>query len=246
MTEYPEQTAFRLFTQLQGVRLQPCNGLVVRWLSTALKKRAMRRYSRAISRSIEGDDRTLTFASHAADLSRSLKEDYPYIEVAAFAHRMQEEIRRGRRDSERNTSDFISIRTTLELLQTVAFPRPDACKANTLTEYNETGFSLRHLCVKTLALCFRHRCTADCFTQSKLQEDMLVNLIRCIDTLVHKTVCDWSLVEQEFTRLQNDITVHKSTLPQVQVPERWASMAKECRAHGSELRKLQDFYPMHV
>ncbi|KAJ6503851.1 hypothetical protein C8R45DRAFT_973901 [Mycena sanguinolenta] len=243
MTGYPEQTAFRSFIELQ-LRL-PCNGIVIRWLATGLRKQAMRRYSRAISRRIEDDDRILTFASHAADLRQSLKEDYPYTEVVAFTNRMQEDVRRGRRASERNTLDFIFIRRSLELLKTVAFTRPDKCKANALEESNETEISLSHICVKTLAEWFRHRCTADCFTQSKSQKDTLLNLIRCIDTLANKTMCDWNLVEQELTRLQHDIRVHKSALAEVRVPESWASMAKECQAHVSELRKLQDFYPMH-
>jgi hypothetical protein len=64
---------------------------------------------------------------------------------------------------------------------------------------------------------------------------MINDLIDCIDALVKKTGCDWSLVGQELARLQSDIMVHKSTLSEVQVPERWALMARECQTHVSDV-----------
>ncbi|KAJ6458683.1 hypothetical protein DFH09DRAFT_1226271 [Mycena vulgaris] len=240
MNTYTEQTAFRSFLRLHGAKL-PCNGVVGAWLATKLKKQAARRYSRAISRSIGSDDRILIFASHATDLTRSLKENYPYNEILAFTYRMRRDIRRGRRAAESSTFDFILVRMSLGLLKIAAYP--NACVANKSEGCNTTGVSLRHICVNTLALWFGHCCTGDCLTESQPLKDTIDDLIYCIDTLVKKTVCDWSLVGQELTRLQDDIVAHKSTLSDVQVPERWASMARECQTHVSELRKLQDFYP---
>ncbi|KAJ7906834.1 hypothetical protein B0H13DRAFT_2504914, partial [Mycena leptocephala] len=237
MTADTEETACRSFLRLHDAG-PPCNGVVVPWLVTKLTKQATRRYSKAISRSVECDDRVLIFASHATDLIRALNEDYPYNEVIAFTNIMKREIRHGFRAAESNKFDFISVRTSLELLRIVAYP--NACKAEGC---NKTGVSLRHISLNALALWFGRRRTGDCFTESQPLKDMINDLIDCIDALVKKTGCDWSLVGQELARLQSDIMVHKSTLSEVQVPERWALMARECQTHVSDLRKLQDFYP---
>ncbi|KAJ7875667.1 hypothetical protein B0H13DRAFT_2549567, partial [Mycena leptocephala] len=237
MTADTEETACRSFLRLHDAG-PPCNGVVVPWLVTKLKKQATRRYSKAISRSVECDDRVLIFASHATDLTRALNEDYPYNEVIAFTNIMKREIRHGFRAAESNKFDFISVRTSLELLRIVAYP--NACKAEGC---NKTGVSLRHISLNALALWFGRRRTGDCFTESQPLKDMINDLIDCIDALVKKAGCDWSLVGQELARLQSDIVVHKSTLSDVQAPERWASMARECQTHVSDLRKLQDFYP---
>ncbi|KAF8209972.1 hypothetical protein K438DRAFT_1960202 [Mycena galopus ATCC 62051] len=209
MDAYSEQTAFHYFHRLRAAR-SPCKGVAVAWVTNKLKERATRRYSRAISHSIECDDRILVFASHATDLAKSLKENYHYNEVLTFTNKMQREIRRGRRAAEGNTSDFISVRTSLGLLKLAAYPNP--CVANTSDRCDKAGISLRRICVDTMARWFGHRCTGDLFTESQSLKDTINNLIGCMDTLVKKTVWDWSLVEQELTRLQEDIVAHKSTL----------------------------------
>ncbi|KAJ6582114.1 hypothetical protein B0H19DRAFT_1061568 [Mycena capillaripes] len=200
---------------------EPCNGVILRIIGSKLTNRATRRYSKAISRSIECDDRILIFASHTTDLTTALKENYLYNELFAFTQRMQQEVRRGRQAAESNKSDFISVNTSLGPSLTWRIHPKDVLDKRGL--YCATSASNWHY-------------------PSPLK-DIINNLIRSIDTLVEKTVCDWNLVGQEVTRLQDDILVHKSTLSNVQVPERWAAMAKECQKHVSELQKLQDLYP---